>query len=82
MHSYDEKSSENKNVAMALYAMANELSQIANALNRLGFADASTPMGALEAHGALMAQAAKGISSSLDGIASAIGYAADTPEEK
>lgn len=65
MYSYNEKISEIANIAVALYSIANEL-------NRLGLGNASTNMGAIEGHTVKMAEAFSGISSSLDGIASAI----------
>jgi hypothetical protein len=48
----------------------------AHALRLLGNADASTPMGALEAHGKAMIEAAENISGGLHDIADAIREAA------
>jgi hypothetical protein len=45
-------------IAGGLYAIADALRHVAKAINRLGNADASTPMGALEALGAVHKEAA------------------------
>lgn len=62
---YDDELSEMENVANGLFA-------IARALHRLGNADASTPMGGLEALGAAQKEGAERIASALDGVSSAI----------
>ncbi len=48
------------------------VSDVGRALRLLGNADASTPMGALEAHGKAMLEASENIASGLRGIADAI----------
>ena len=48
------------------------LNNIANALLRLGNADAATPMGGLEAHGAAVLEAAQIIADGLQDVAEAI----------
>jgi len=48
------------------------LDSLAHALKWLGNADASTPMGALEAHGAAMLEAAEKIQAGLSDVAEAI----------
>ncbi len=48
------------------------VSDVGRALRLLGNADASTPMGALEAHGAVMLEASEKIASGLHDIADAI----------
>jgi hypothetical protein len=48
------------------------VSDVGRALQLLGNADASTPMGALEAHGAVMLEASENIASGLHAIADAI----------
>jgi hypothetical protein len=51
---------------------------IARALDRLGNADAGTPMGGLEAHGAVLLEAAEKISSALYDVAGAIREVAES----
>jgi hypothetical protein len=48
------------------------VSDVARAIHVLGNADAATPMGALEAHGAAMLEASENVSSGLHDIAEAI----------
>jgi hypothetical protein len=48
------------------------VSDVARAIHVLGNADASTPMGALEAHGAAMIEASENVSRGLYDIADAI----------
>jgi hypothetical protein len=52
--------------------MVDGLYTVARALQWLGNADASTPMGALEAHGAAMLESSEKIASGLHDIAEAI----------
>lgn len=74
MYQYNDKAPADENIAMALYAIANEL-------NGLGKGNASSPMGAVESHTVQMSKAFGEISSSLDGIASAISEAAQQPDK-
>lgn len=53
------------NIADGMFAIARSLDSIARALRDLGNANASTPMGAIEAHGAAMLEAADRISAAL-----------------
>ena len=52
--------------------IADAVFDVARALRLLGNADASTPMGALEAHGAMVLEASENIAGGLDNIADAI----------
>ncbi len=56
--------------------LTHAVADVAHALRLLGNADASTPMGALEAHGAAMIEASENIASGLHDIADAIREAA------
>lgn len=56
------------------------LHAIARALHLLGNADASTPMGGLEAHGAAILEAANRIAVALESVADAIELIADRPD--
>ncbi len=56
--------------------LTHAVADVAHALRLLGNADASTPMGALEAHGAAMIEASENIASGLRDIADAIREAA------
>lgn len=51
---------------------ADALASIADALHKLGIADAHTPMGALEAHGIVIRESAEQIANSLHDVADAI----------
>lgn len=64
---YDTLSTESGDVNLT-HAVAD----VAHALRLLGTADAATPMGALEAHGAAMIKASENIASGLHDIADAI----------
>ena len=50
----DDEGSRGANVVDGLFAMARALDRVANAIHRLGNADANTPMGGLEALGAVL----------------------------
>jgi hypothetical protein len=52
--------------------LTDAVADVAHALRLLGNADASTPMGALEAHGKAMLEASENISGGLHDIAEAI----------
>lgn len=73
MYQYNDKVPAVENIALALYAIANEL-------NGLGKGNASSPMGAIESHTMEMRKAFGEISSSLDGIASAITDTTQQPD--
>jgi hypothetical protein len=52
--------------------IAAALNEVARSIFKLGLGDATTPMGALEAHGLHMGEIIGGISSALDRLASAV----------
>lgn len=56
------------------------LNRIADALNKLGLADASTPMGAIEEHGLILQNAAELIADGLHDIADALRHKAGVHE--
>ena len=60
------------NITDALLYVGDGLHAIARSIHLLGNADAATPMGAIEALGAVLKESLSSISSSLDGIGSAI----------
>lgn len=52
--------------------IADALNKVANAIHKLGLADAVTPMGAIEAHGVAVKDAAATIAAALGDLAEAI----------
>lgn len=61
-----------ENLMGDVFSIPQALMRIAESLNRLGNADAATPMGALEAHGRSLVEAAEIIRSGLSDVADAI----------
>jgi hypothetical protein len=53
-------------IAFALMRLAKQQERTANALNRLGLADAATPMGAIEALGVMIKEGADRIASAIE----------------
>ena len=64
---YDEDSSEIKNIAYALYGIANELS-------RLGNGNANTYFGAIEGLAMKVNEGLKEVATSIDGLSSVVEY--------
>jgi hypothetical protein len=71
-------SDSNFEAANIVDVIANGSTAIARALNRLGNADASTPMGGLEAHGAAILEAADKIAGAIHDLAAAIRESKET----
>lgn len=72
----DMQGDEPVNIVDGLFAIAHSNHEIAGALQRLGNADAATPMGAIEALGKIHAEGMEEIASAISGIGDAIDRAA------
>ena len=72
---YDEDSSEIKNIAYALYGIANELS-------RLGNGNANTHFGAIEGLAMKVNEGLKEVATSIDGLSSVVEYKEITNQEE
>lgn len=55
------------NVVDGLFAIARSLGRVADAIHRLGLADAATPMGAIESHGVIIKEAAELLAGAIAG---------------
>lgn len=61
----DAEGDEGANIVDGLFAIARSIESLAKAVHKLGNADASTPMGALESHGLVVKEAAELLASAI-----------------
>lgn len=61
-----DRNMESANVVDGLFAIARAIDRLATAVHKLGLADASTPMGAIESHGIVIKEAAERIANAIE----------------